>query len=216
MGEFISPLPGDQADLFGMLFNVLIMAAVGGLWLMWARSIKRQKNVEDILAATSGQLEEATRHLEHALHEIKRLQEQQEADDDSARATQPGTRRAANQPAPAETASPDKVSTGRPGDAEDSVQATAQPVSSHPAHAYRRAGSAATSRPSTAPDSERAAADSAAAPEQSDVQRIIRLHGAGVSAGKIATQLDIPLARVSLLLRLHQQQAPQAGGQDNR
>lgn len=204
MGEFMFPLPGEQADLFGMLFNVLIIAAVGGLWLMWARSIKRQKNVEDILAATSGQLEEATRHLEHALQEIKRLQEQQESGGDTGQA------------APAETPSPDRASTERHDDAEDSVQAGLPAASSHPAHAYRRAGSAATSRPSTAPDTDSTAAASAAEPAHSDVQRIIRLHGAGVSAEKIATQLDIPLARVNLLLRLHQQQAPQAGGQDNR
>lgn len=184
MSGFMSMLGSDPAGLFDMLFNLLIIAAVGGLWLMWARSMKRQKNVEDILAATSGQLEEATRHLEAALHEIKRLQLQEQA----ASASPPaGSAAATDAPQP----------------------------SSHPMHAYRKqtpAAASAAARTAVQPD---AVAQPVATPipqapasdAQSDVQRIIHLHKLGQSAEQIAAQMNMPLARINLLLRLHQQHA---------
>jgi len=64
-----------STDIYTMLFNMLIILAVGGLWLMWARNMKRQKNVESMLTTASAQLEEASQHLEIALQEIKRLQQ---------------------------------------------------------------------------------------------------------------------------------------------
>ncbi|PJC70539.1 MAG: hypothetical protein CO017_04845 [Zetaproteobacteria bacterium CG_4_8_14_3_um_filter_59_5] len=210
MSELISSLSADPAGLFGMLFNLLIIAAVGGLWLMWARSMNRQKNVEDMLAATSGQLEEATRHLENALQEIRRLQRSKPVQEDGRR---------------------EHKSTAPSADNKTVESAVPAPQGlSHPMHAaYRQAqttpagpvGEAAIAQAASAEPllaAEQPVATAAAATDsredgQSDVQSIIHLHSLGQPAEQIASQLDMPLARINLLLRLHEQRS---GERDSR
>ncbi|MDX8392190.1 MAG: hypothetical protein R8K53_06455 [Mariprofundaceae bacterium] len=74
MPDAFLPFSADAFDIYAMLFNLLMAIAVGGLWLMWARNMKRQKNVENMLVTTSNQLEQASRHLESALQAIHQLQ----------------------------------------------------------------------------------------------------------------------------------------------
>jgi len=217
MGEFITTLSADPAGLFGMLFNLLIIIAVGGLWLMWARNMKRQKNVESILAATSGQLEEASRHLESALQEIKRLQltqidnqKQMDSQKQLSKQKQQAQGPAGNhEPGIAASAPPDATT----GESPASVPDIPIPHGySHTVHAYRQAGavSADDALDSNGAPGASEAVESNDAP--SDVQRIIQLHELGRSAGQIADEMNMPLARINLLLRLHQQHAAGPAG----
>ena len=201
MSEFMTALTSDPASLFGMLFNLLIVIALGGLWLMWARHVKRQKNVEAILAATSGQLEEATRHLESALLQIQRLQEEEDPRQTAGRHAGDATPSAplyAYRQAQASPAEPDTQP-----QAASSPQATSQAAKAphidpapQPGDRSRAPASDEPSDPAT-PDSN----------GQTDVQQIIRLHDLGRPAEQIAEQTGLPLARVNLLLHLHEQRA---------
>lgn len=205
MNSSITALSFDPANLFGILFNLLIIAAVGGLWLMWARSMERQKNVETLLAASSAQLAQASGHLESALQEIRKLQAQQAGQVQHSSSTETVDDRTA-----------------------ESDPEFPQGLS-HPMHAYRQAQStpgdpieeeaiaqAATGFPAADPTTGAAAPPAvtdAREDGQSDVQRIIHLHDLGLSAELIASQMDMPLARIKLLLRLHLQRS---GGPESR
>ena len=75
MNDLATMAGADSAALFSNVFDLLMIVAIGGLWLAWARGAKRQKNVESLLNEASSQLEEASRHLQDALREIQRLQQ---------------------------------------------------------------------------------------------------------------------------------------------
>jgi len=63
-----------SAEGITLLFNMLMVIAIGGLWMMWARGTRRQKQIETLLIATSEQLDEASRHLEEAMTHIQDVQ----------------------------------------------------------------------------------------------------------------------------------------------
>ncbi len=162
-GLFISTT--HSADIFTTLFNVLIILAIGGLWLAWARNVKRQKAVETMLSTASEQLEEASHHLANALQEIKQLQ----------RAKEPQSN--------------------------DSDGDTTYTQDNAKIEHYR------TSTKRSQDDSTSIKSASSPSPEssKSSVQEILQMHRMGQQAEQIAAQLDIPLARVQLLLRLNEQ-----------
>ncbi|MDQ6986519.1 MAG: hypothetical protein Q9M25_01795 [Mariprofundaceae bacterium] len=147
MSDILLPLTTDAINLYAVLFDMLIIIAIGGLWLMWARNLSRQKNVETMLSTTSNQLEEASRHLESALKEIQQLQQRN------------------SDPTLKTEARLSKYNTDIPDIASSS----------------------------SPPDND------------SDVQKILRMHRLGQQAEQIASQLDLPLARVKLLLHLNEQ-----------
>jgi len=166
MSDALLSLSADTANIYAVLFDMLIIIAIGGLWLMWARNLSRQKNVEIMLSTTSNQLEEASRHLESALKEIQQLQQ-------------------SNSSSPLKT---DKNASDLPADYSE-IEKTAAQFTEHN-----------VGKPDTVTITTAAPADS-----NSEVQKILRMHGLGKPAEHIATQLDLPLARVKLLLHLNEQ-----------
>jgi len=208
MDALFSSSGAGDAGLYSMLFNALIILAIGGLWLMWARNLNRLKGVETLLMASSEQLEEASKHLESALHEINRLQSKTSARNAESRAASENT---------AEPSLPEKhgsagiyspsgmVHRGDPltdTPRYEETQGTTQP---HPQsiaakeNSYGVASQIATKREEPASEP--------ASPED-DVHQILRRHGLGISAETIAREMNAPLARVKLLLRLHEKRAP--------
>jgi len=166
MSDALLSLSADTANIYAVLFDMLIIIAIGGLWLMWARNLSRQKNVEIMLATTSNQLEEASRHLESALKEIQQLQQ--------------------NTPhSPLKT---DKDANSLPEDYSD-IEKTA---SRFTGNNHDKTDTVTITTP-------------APADHDSEVQKILRMHRLGKQAEQIASQLDLPLARVKLLLHLNEQ-----------
>jgi len=132
------------------LFNMLIVIAIGGLWVMWERASRRQKRVEALLIATSEQLDEASRYLEEAMSHIQHIQ-----------------RRESHTPEAPHTASPE----------------------------FKVASSSMKPPRETRP------------PKNSPVTSVLRMHREGYSPEDIAANQDIELAKVKLMLKLHERQA---------
>ncbi len=139
-----------SAEELATLFNLLIVTAIGGLWIMWARASRRQKRVEALLIATSEQLDEASRHLEGAMAYIQRIQHQESHIPDTPRAASPELKTA--------------------------PLSIKQPRAAH------------TSK-------------------NSPVTSVLRMHREGYSPEDIAASQDIELAKVKLMLKLHERQA---------
>ncbi|MDQ6971371.1 MAG: hypothetical protein Q9M30_01860 [Mariprofundaceae bacterium] len=208
MAALFSSLGTGPASLYSMLFNALIILAIGGLWLMWARNLNRLKGVETLLMASSEQLEEASKHLESALHEINRLQNKASAGNAENRAASEKT---------AESSLPEKngsagiyspsgmVHRGDPLTAPPQHEETRGTTHTHPQsipakeNSHEVAPQIAAKRDTPTPDQP--------GPED-DVHQILRRHGLGISAETIAREMNAPLARVKLLLRLHEKRAP--------
>ena len=57
-----------------MTLDALMIAAIGGLWLMWSRAARRQREVEALLRSTSEQLDTALAHMEQAMAHIRRIE----------------------------------------------------------------------------------------------------------------------------------------------
>lgn len=63
-----------NADMLNMALDALMIAAIGGLWLMWARASRRQRQVESLLLGASEQLDATLAHLERAMEHIRRIE----------------------------------------------------------------------------------------------------------------------------------------------
>jgi len=61
-----------------LLIDITLIIGVFFLWLTWFRNGRRQQKLEQLLAATAQQLDEATRHLNQATEMISRVQQQEE------------------------------------------------------------------------------------------------------------------------------------------
>jgi len=57
----------------GIILDILVLIGVLSLWLLWKRTIARQKHAETILKETAEQLEIATETLDEALEKIAAL-----------------------------------------------------------------------------------------------------------------------------------------------
>ncbi|GMQ99664.1 MAG: hypothetical protein BMS9Abin18_0487 [Zetaproteobacteria bacterium] len=139
-----------SAEELTTLFNLLIVTAIGGLWIMWARASRRQKRVEALLIATSEQLDEASRHLEESMSHIQHMQRFESHISDTPRSVSPEPKTV---PLPIK----------QPGKAR--------------------------------------------APKHSPVTAVLRMHREGYSPEDIAASQDIELAKVKLMLKLHERQA---------
>jgi len=139
-----------STEEIAILFNMLMVIAIGGLWMMWGRGARRQKQIETLLIATSEQLDEASRHLEEAMAHIQDVRTREN--------------HAANHPPAAKPkvkASPSSIKLPK----------------------------------------------EARAPKNSPVTSVLRMRREGYSPEDIAANQDIELAKVKLMLKLHERQA---------
>jgi len=140
-----------SAEGMATLFNLLMITTIGGLWIMWARTSRRQKRVEALLIATSEQLDEASRHLEKAMVHIQDVQTREDY--------------ACNHPPAA-----------KPPEIKVTPLSIKQPRVARP-------------------------------PKNSPVTSVLRMHREGYSPKDIAASQDIELAKVKLMLKLHERRA---------
>jgi len=61
-----------------LIIDVVLIIGVFFLWLTWYRNGRRQQHLEQLLASTAQQLDEATHHLNQATQLISRVQQQEE------------------------------------------------------------------------------------------------------------------------------------------
>jgi len=147
IAQFLHEWLGAILDT-GLIFGFFL------LWLSWFRNGKRQHRLEKMLMETSGQLEEATRHLSQATQAIEHLRQQGQS-----------ARRAAGRDS-ADHLTPDPPQPAR--------SASVAP--------------AATTLPQK---------------NSTQATMILRMHREGESPQTIAERLDMPLAQIKLLLKLH-------------
>jgi len=62
-----------------LIIDTVLIIGVFFLWLTWYRNGRRQQHLEQLLASTAQQLDEATHHLNEATKLISRVQQQEEA-----------------------------------------------------------------------------------------------------------------------------------------
>jgi len=75
-----------SADWLKTGIDIILIIAVGSLWVTWLRNGQRQKRLEKLLLECADQLEEATRHLNEATTTIEKVKL------DSATAESPASR----------------------------------------------------------------------------------------------------------------------------
>jgi len=63
----------DFQQWLGITLDILVLAGVLSLWLLWKRTMTRQKHAETVLKETADQLEIATETLDEALEKIGNL-----------------------------------------------------------------------------------------------------------------------------------------------
>jgi hypothetical protein len=159
-----------HAGILNMAMNALMIAAIAGLWLMWARASRRQCEVESLLRATSEQLDTALIHMEQAMDHIRRLEASRTC----------------------MTPAPDGKPSQKARDARgDKKSASASDESESPRMAMEHVERASR-------------ADAAGA---APLTRVLRLHREGYKAEDIAVRENIPLAKVRLMLKLHDRRA---------
>jgi len=139
-----------SAEEIAVLLNMLMVIAIGGLWIMWERGTRRQKQIETLLIATSEQLDEASRHLEEAMAHIQDVQTRENHATNYPPAVKPKVKTR-----PPSIKSPRKARTLK----------------------------------------------------NSPVTSVLRMHREGYSPEDIAANQDIELAKVKLMLKLHERQA---------
>jgi len=152
MESILTGLNESGREWLGLIIDIALMFGIFMLWLTWHRNGNRQQAMEQLLATTAAQLDEATRHLADATQSMQQLKARQHADEEADRP----------QPAP--------------------EPARQQPRRTMPAQSD-------TPRP----------------PPQNSTQAtmILRMHREGEAAETIAERLDMPLAQVKLMLKLH-------------
>jgi len=168
-----APLQQLSDHWLSMGIDIALIIAMLMLWMSWYRNGQRQQALEQLLAGTAAQLEEATRHLAEATESIQALKQQSERDDT---AENPPARRRYRQ---SETSMDDS-----------DTDTTADDIA---AMTYGRKRPSATSSATVEP-----------VPQHStQATMILRMHREGEDASAIADRLDMPLAQVKLMLKLH-------------
>ncbi|PIW51284.1 MAG: hypothetical protein COW18_01615 [Zetaproteobacteria bacterium CG12_big_fil_rev_8_21_14_0_65_54_13] len=153
MESILTGINASGRDWLGLAIDIALMLGIFMLWLTWHRNGKRQQAMEQLLAATAAQLDEATRHLADATHSMQQLKSRQHAEEEAERP---------------------------------------KPVAKPPRQQPERVMPAAP-------------IDSPRTPPQNSTQAtmILRMHREGEAAETIAERLDMPLAQVKLMLKLH-------------
>lgn len=70
-----------DSEMLSMLFDIVLILSVAGLWILWWRQLKQRQNIEQMLAEASTQLQEATLMLNQALVQIRNLQPQDKSEE---------------------------------------------------------------------------------------------------------------------------------------
>ncbi|HKJ83555.1 MAG TPA: hypothetical protein VJ961_06010 [Mariprofundaceae bacterium] len=65
-----------MADWINLLFDVVMLLAVSGMWLLWWRTSRKQRMIETMLLEASHELEVATSRLGESLEYIRRLKQE--------------------------------------------------------------------------------------------------------------------------------------------
>ena len=154
-GTTITQFLNQWLDVF---IDIGLITAFFFLWLSWYRNGKRQKQLEQLLIDTAGQLEEASQHLADATQAIEQLKKQERQHE----------QHSARRPAPVKPAR-----TKQP-------QVTANQVASN-----------------------QIASNNLPPQNSTQATMILRMKREGESPQTIAERLDMPLAQVKLLLKLH-------------
>ena len=84
MEPTIPNIINDNGQMIGLLIDFAVIAGLFALWLVWYKNGNRQKKLEQLLADTASQLDEATQHLNQATLMIKQLKRQEEAAEETA------------------------------------------------------------------------------------------------------------------------------------
>ena len=63
-----------DSEILSMVFDVVLILSVVGLWILWWQQVQQRKNIESMLVEASTQLQEATLMLNQALVQIQDLQ----------------------------------------------------------------------------------------------------------------------------------------------
>ncbi len=168
--------------------DMLLLAGLIAGWIAWLRAGRRQRRLEAMLAEAAAELDAATRQLR-----------------ETARLLQAGERTSRPEPEPAaQTARNEAPAREKAGAAAPSSAYLA-------ARAYRR--HAATSPGATAPrtaspdasgaKTARRPAPDAAPAASAPTEKILRMQREGASPEAIASALNLPLAQVRLIQKLH-------------
>lgn len=64
---------------FGMILDVLVIAAVIGLWLAWWRNLNRLHKTEQLLVESIQQLEQASSQLQQATDHIRAIEKKKDS-----------------------------------------------------------------------------------------------------------------------------------------
>jgi len=163
----------SNTGIFSLMLDALLLIGIGALWIVWMRNGKRQQHLEQTLAETARQLQEASSHLEAATKQMAQLKSA------ATRAPAPD----ASAPAPSKT--PAAKARVRP------ATAAVQPARHTPPAAAKRAY-----QPNA---STRAPANSV---NETRTGMILRMQREGETPAGIADKLELPLAQVRLLLKL--------------
>ena len=154
-GTTITQFLNQWLDVF---IDIGLITAFFFLWLSWYRNGKRQKQLEQLLIDTAGQLEEASQHLADATQAIEQLKKQERQHE----------QHSARRPAPVKPAR-----TKQP-------QVTSNQIASN-----------------------QIASNNLPPQNSTQATMILRMKREGESPQTIAERLDMPLAQVKLLLKLH-------------
>ncbi|MDX8398027.1 MAG: hypothetical protein R8K49_06880 [Mariprofundaceae bacterium] len=166
-------------DGFAVLLDSVIMVVMIGLWYLWWKQAQQRKKIESSLLEAAQQLETATRLLDGAMQQMSDIQEN----------AKPHKALQVKQPEPAVRVDEallevpvDDVKVNFSTRAMEMSQSQAQrPSRPEPSHATGSVGS-------------------------SQMAQILRMQREGVKADDIATTLDIPLAKVKLMLMVQNAQ----------
>ena len=61
---------------YGLILDIFLILAIGGLWLVWWRNLNRLHKTEGLLAESIQQLDLATAQLQQAMEHIRALEKQ--------------------------------------------------------------------------------------------------------------------------------------------
>lgn len=78
METTLSDIMSNNGQMISLLIDIAVIAGLFALWLVWYRNGNRQKKLEQLLAETARQLDEATQHLNQATLMIDQLKRQEE------------------------------------------------------------------------------------------------------------------------------------------
>jgi DNA-directed RNA polymerase specialized sigma24 family protein len=84
-----------------LAFDLVILAALGGLWILWWRTSRKQRAIEGLLAEAAQQIDRASLSLNEALQHIERIKQAE-----SPAPRRRAARLEAEMPAPRQTAEP--------------------------------------------------------------------------------------------------------------